>query len=67
MPALVSSNLAFADYDVETRDLAITFHSGKTYSYSGVDQVTYDDLIASNSPGSYFARQIKGRFPERRV
>lgn len=62
MPALRSSNLASAEYNEETKTLTITFKSGSSYTYSGVDQEVYDGLLSAASPGTYFASQIKDKF-----
>lgn len=62
MPALRSSNLHSAEYDAETHMLEITFKSGSTYVYSGVDEGTYDGLLAAASPGKFFAANIKDAF-----
>lgn len=59
---LNSSNLASAQYDAERRVLVVTFRSGGTYEYAGVDADTANSLFSSASPGEYFARQIKSRF-----
>jgi len=67
MPDLRSSNLASAEYDPETREMVIKFRSGASYAYSDIDQSTYDDLLTASSPGSYFARWIKGRHEDRRL
>jgi hypothetical protein len=67
MPELRSSNLASAEYDEATRELTITFKSGASYAYSGVDRTTYDDLLTASSPGRYFAEYIKGKHPDRRL
>lgn len=58
-----SSQLASADYDDQTRTLTVTFLSGGTYRYSGVDSDTKAGLESAASPGSYLAENIKGRFP----
>lgn len=63
MPALRSSNhLHSAEYDSETRKLEIQFEGGSTYTYSDVDEATYDGLMTAASPGSYFAANIKDKF-----
>lgn len=70
MPEMVpvrSSNVESAGYDEESQTLTVTFRSGHTYAYSGVGQSTYDDLLASNSPGSYLNRWLKGRHETRRL
>ena len=59
MPELRSSNLASAEYDVQTRALTITFKSGSAYTYSEVEQATYEGLLTAPSPGAYFAQHIK--------
>ncbi len=58
--SLQSSNLSGGSYDPETRELRIFFASGRTYSYSGVDAATVEDLKAAASPGGFFARHIRG-------
>ena len=71
MPALRSSNLASADWqatDLEgTGPLFVTFKSGSTYRYEGVDEATYQGLLAAPSAGSYFASVIKDAYPTERV
>jgi hypothetical protein len=62
MPQLRSSNLNSAEYDAETKALTITFKSGSTYTYSGVDEDTYAGLLTAASPGKYFASEIKDSF-----
>jgi hypothetical protein len=53
-----SSVLASASYDDETSELTITFLNGRDYTYKDVLFNTYQDMIAAQSPGKYFA-QIK--------
>jgi hypothetical protein len=67
MTDLRSSNLGSAEYEPETQEMIITFKSGSSYAYSGVDQVTFDDLLTASSPGVYFNKWIKGRYPERKL
>ncbi len=62
-----SSNIDDAQYNDETRVLTITFKSGGQYEYSGVPREVFEGLDTSLSPGSYFYRQIKDRFPTTRV
>lgn len=66
MPTLRSSNLNSAEYDPGTRALTITFKGGSTYTYSEVDQATYDGLMTAASPGRYFAENIKDVFSFRK-
>lgn len=66
MPSLNSSTLASCSYDEATRELTITFQSGATWIYGGVDKSVYDALVSDMTPGGYFHRHIKGRYPGRR-
>jgi hypothetical protein len=55
---------AFAEvaYDNDKHQLYIRFHSGKVYRYFGFPHHQYDELLAAESRGTYFAEQIRGRF-----
>lgn len=65
MVPVASSNLASAGYDEEASELYVSFRSGSTYVYSGVGREVLNELLASPSPGSFFARHIKGRYQYR--
>lgn len=67
MPQLNSSNIESAEYDDTKRVMTVTFKSGSTYEYDGVGREVYEGLVSSLSPGSYFYRQVKDRFPMRRI
>jgi hypothetical protein len=58
-----SSNIASAEYDPERKVLTVNFHHGGSYSYAGVEQATVSGFEMAPSPGGYFARAIKDRFP----
>lgn len=62
MPPLRSTSLAAADYDPETEELVITFHNGLSYTYDGVPEQVYQDLLAAASPGTYYHAVIKGTY-----
>ncbi|WP_052476315.1 KTSC domain-containing protein [Cohnella kolymensis] len=61
---VVSSNIAAVGYNNFQNILIIQF-LGKTttYSYYGVPVETYEEMMASKSVGSFYAKNIKGRFP----
>lgn len=61
--SLVSSNVAAIQYDDQTKQLAVRFHNGKVYTYSGVEQQVAREFAASPSPGTYFHNNIKGAYP----
>jgi hypothetical protein len=59
----VSSSMAIAvGYDHNEQILQVEFQSGSVYQYLGVDEDTWEDLHSSDSVGSFFNQQIKGRF-----
>jgi hypothetical protein len=62
MTPLSSSNIAAAGWDEDTRTLTVEFSSGSTYTYSGVPRDVYEGLLSAPSAGSFFARQIRGRY-----
>ena len=40
-------------YDEETQELEAVFNSGKIYRYCGVPKEVFEELLASDSKGSY--------------
>ncbi len=62
-----SSNIDRVEYDEPTKLLTITFKEGRSWEYSGVSRETFRGLQHAPSAGSYFFRQIRGRFPEAEV
>jgi hypothetical protein len=61
--AVESSTLTTVAYDPADRMLQLEFRSGGVYCYLGVPPGVYRDLMAANSNGAYFNRNIRGRFP----
>jgi hypothetical protein len=61
---VISSNIAAVGYDIVQNVLLIQFH-GKTttYPYHGVTVELYEEMMKSGSVGSFYAKNIKGRFP----
>jgi hypothetical protein len=62
MKPLISSNLAAAGYDLETKVLDIEFNNGTRYSYDEVPAETATGIFTASSPGQYFRNFIKGRY-----
>jgi hypothetical protein len=58
-----STNITAIGYDADAKKLGVKFSSGKKWHYSDVPQSRFDDLMAADSKGSYFAREIKGKYP----
>lgn len=61
MHTVQSSNIAKVGFD--NRILYIEFHTGAIYSYEGVDEFTFAELLHAESIGSYFAKKIKNNYP----
>ncbi len=60
-----SSNLSAVGYENGT--LYVSFNSGSMYSYSGVPESVYNNLMSASSKGSYFATYIRKSYPYRRI
>ncbi|MEH2433780.1 MAG: KTSC domain-containing protein [Nostoc sp.] len=59
----VSSSMAIAvGYDRDEHILQVEFQNGGVYQYLGVDEDTWSDFHASDSIGSFFNQEIKGRY-----
>lgn len=60
MPNLKSRALRHVEYDPVSMNLQVTFTSGtRVYTYYGVPQWKYDELLNANSHGTYFQNNIK--------
>jgi lysyl-tRNA synthetase class 2 len=57
-----SSVLRSVDYDPEARTLDVTFTNGKNYTYFGVPDWKYDELITAKSAGQYFNENIRDQY-----
>lgn len=62
-----SSNLASVGYDADSSVLEVEFHGGEIYQYSGVPQEIYQRLMRASSHGSYFYRNIRDKYPTKRI
>jgi len=63
---LKSSNVRSAGYDPAKKELEIEFSTG-VYRFFEVPESVYDGFIGSGSKGSFFAANIKGKFPHQRM
>ncbi|MBE9107550.1 KTSC domain-containing protein [Nostoc cf. edaphicum LEGE 07299] len=62
MLPVVSSMAMAVGYDRNEHILQVEFQSGAVYQYLGVDENTWEDLHSSDSIGSFFNQEIKGRY-----
>jgi len=54
-----SKTLAYCKYDTLLLSLLVIFHNGTEYEYTGVDSITYNELITAPSAGSYFSKILR--------
>lgn len=66
-----SSNIASIGYDPASQVLEVQFKSGgkpgSIYRYADVPADEHAALMAAESPGSHFARNIRGAYKSTRV
>jgi hypothetical protein len=55
------------DYRPDTRELVITFTTGRRYLYSQVPEEAVDRFRAAFSKGSHFNRHIRDHYPCREL
>jgi lysyl-tRNA synthetase class 2 len=60
MPSTVIRTFA---YRAETRELEVTFTTGRRYVYSEVPEAAAEALRASFAKGRHFNARIRGRYP----
>lgn len=61
-----SSNIGKVEFD-EKDTLYVTFLNGTRYSYSGVSERIYEEMIGADSVGSYFSSHVKNSYPYKKV
>lgn len=59
MPYVSSTAIRQIEWDKRTLNLFVTFTSDKTYTYYGVPEWKYVDLLAAASTGQYFNANIR--------
>lgn len=46
-------------YDPESQTLDVEFSNGRSYSYGGVPQSTFDAMMGAQSVGKFFIANVK--------
>jgi len=59
---LDSTLLVSANYQVGESQLLLEFCNGAIYLYFGVPEAIHQSLLAADSKGAYFNRQIRNHF-----
>lgn len=62
MQPLNSSHVVAAGFDADAGILVVEFKGGKEYSWSGVSQADYEELMRASSPGKHLRYVIEERF-----
>jgi hypothetical protein len=62
-----SSNIQRVQYDDLSHELIVDFKGDRSYSYGGVPEHTMRALVESASAGAFFADNIRGKYPTRRL
>ncbi len=65
--SVVSSVFTSAAYDPDRRQLYLRFHSGKVYRYFEFPSEEYEEFLAADSKGRYFASHVRGQFRDEEV
>ena len=67
MQSVKSSLLDKVGYDPEAKVLAVQMnYSSDVYLYRGVPQDIFDDLLAAESKGGFYVKNIKGKYKTER-
>lgn len=64
---LRSSNLRAAGHEPTTNLLAVHFTNGSVYHYKDVPPDVASKFLQADSPGKYFAAEIRGKYAGERV
>lgn len=54
-----SSIVKRIDYDPDSRDLTVTLHGGKTYTYPNRSASDHNRFVSAESHGKHFATVVK--------
>ncbi len=57
-----SSVIKSCTYEKKLKRLHVTFSNNKVYTYSGLSYSRFNRLVNSDSVGTYFAKNIKGKY-----
>jgi hypothetical protein len=62
-----SSNVEAVGYDSSELTLYVRYLDGSEYAYYGVPEFIYDDLLSTNSIGSYLHVYVKNQYSYKKV
>lgn len=62
MRAVSSSNIAKVGYDDQSKVLVVQFTNGTTYHYTMVAKADYLNMLAADSIGKFFRKNIANKY-----
>src|ERR1700733_9448082 len=62
-----SSSIRSIGYAPDSEAIDMEFNSGAVYQYQGVNQISYDMLMAASSKGGHFITHVRACFVGHRV
>jgi hypothetical protein len=66
MKSVAAGNLRAVGYDERRRTLVVELTSG-TFEYAGVSRDTYQRMLASSSPWSFFRDNVEEEYAVKRI
>ena len=57
-----SSHVSAVSYDEDDMVLKVSFHGGRTYTYSKVPGLVAAGFAQADSPGQYLHQNVKGQY-----
>lgn len=67
MDYVTSSNIDAMTYLKLDKTLRINFKNGSVYEWKGISSKKYDAMLEAESKGKYFAKNIKGQYPSKKI
>lgn len=65
--AVNSSNIGNITYSPHTHLLRVSFLNGTIYDYYDVDDKTYRNFMDAPSKGTFFSKNIRGKFRYKKI
>lgn len=63
MTDVESTNIAQVGFNKDTREMRVVFkRGGATYIIYGIEPEVYDAFVHATSPGSFYAKNIRGAY-----
>ena len=62
MKPVKSSNITHVGYDAAAKEMHVTFSSGQTYGYAGIEPEHHENFVNADSLGIHFAKHIRNNF-----